>query len=378
MAGKPSSTPTGDALQGTSDERKLSTTPSASDGRGRLRAAPLILAAIGITIALWAVAAGHAAQSGDDPSEIRTLLPVETGEEQIALPELPPLPTGDSLDRTLDLETQRPHRPRVGVARYTVQPGDSVFGIAAKFGLKPETVLWGNFEVLADDPHSLRPGQELNMLPVDGTYYQWQAGDDLTAVADFFGVEPEVILDWPGNDLGFDSSSIQVGSWLIVPGGARPFQTWHVPTIPRGRAGVGAASGSGACEGDYSGGAVGTGGFIWPTANHMLSGNDYWSGHLAIDIAAGYGESIWAADSGVVVFAGWSYGGYGQLVMLDHGNGWQTIYAHLSQINVACGADVLQGQRIGLAGSTGNSTGPHLHFETRFEDGFVNPWFVLP
>jgi murein DD-endopeptidase MepM/ murein hydrolase activator NlpD len=66
------------------------------------------------------------------------------------------------------------------------------------------------------------------------------------------------------------------------------------------------------------------------------------------------------------------------MVMIDHGNGWQTLYAHLSQVLVHCGQSVTQGQTIGLAGSTGNSTGAHLHFETRFEGGFINPWFVLP
>ena len=124
--------------------------------------------------------------------------------------------------------------------------------------------------------------------------------------------------------------------------------------------------GSGGCSGDFSGGAVGTGGFIWPTANHYVSGNDYWSGHLAIDIAAGLGDPVWAADTGVVVFAGWSNGGYGNMVMIDHGNGWQSLYGHLSQVIAGCGQSVGQGQTIGLAGSTGNSTGPHLHFEIAF------------
>jgi murein DD-endopeptidase MepM/ murein hydrolase activator NlpD len=80
----------------------------------------------------------------------------------------------------------------------------------------------------------------------------------------------------------------------------------------------------------------------------------------------------------VIVFAGWSTVGYGNMVMIDHGNGWQTLYAHLSTVAVSCGQSVAQGQSIAGAGSTGNSTGPHLHFETRFEGGFVNPWYVLP
>ena len=112
--------------------------------------------------------------------------------------------------------------------------------------------------------------------------------------------------------------------------------------------------------------------------NHTLSGNDYWSGHLAIDIGAGEGAAIYAADSGVVVFSGPAAGGYGNMIMIDHGNGYQTLYAHLSQVIAGCGRSVQQGQTIGIAGSTGKSTGPHLHFEVRYLGGFVSPWYVLP
>jgi murein DD-endopeptidase MepM/ murein hydrolase activator NlpD len=136
--------------------------------------------------------------------------------------------------------------------------------------------------------------------------------------------------------------------------------------------------GAGACGGGYTGGAYGTGFFSWPTASHTLSGNDYWSGHLGIDIAAGIGDGVYAADSGVVVFGGFSSQGYGYMILIDHGNGYQTLYAHLSAVNVVCGQDVYQGGYIGATGSTGNSTGSHLHFEVRYGGGFVSPWYALP
>jgi murein DD-endopeptidase MepM/ murein hydrolase activator NlpD len=294
------------------------------------------------------------------------------------LPEFEDRAEEASVVRKAELETRSPLRSRVDVLRYTVQQGDAVFSIADSYGIKPETVLFGNYDVLNDDPHMLRPGQELNILPVDGTYYQWQEGDNIQSVANEFGVEPQDILEWPGNQLDPMDPQIEPGTWLVIPGGTREFRRWLVPEIARGQAGVGSAYGPGGCTGDYSGGLIGTGGFIWPAPNHYVSGNEYWSGHLAIDIAAGLGTGVWAADSGVVVFAGWSTVGYGNMVMIDHGNGWQTLYAHLSRVDIACGQSVGQGQRIGLAGSTGNSTGAHLHFETRFESGFVNPWFVLP
>lgn len=349
--------------------------------RGRQRVfslppwAPALWAGLIFIVALAGVAfnldAGRAAPRETSTPESPLAAP------SVQLPSFSSAARGQSLTRRADLKTSIEARARVDVLRYTVQSGDTLFGIAERFGIKPETVLWGNFETLNDDPHLLRPGQELNILPVNGTYYQWQEGDQLSKVADSFGVDARDVVEWPGNHLDFSNPSPEPGDWLVVPGGRRPFRQWFVPTIARGRAGVGSAYGPGACSGSLTG-AVGTGGFIWPTANHYVSGNDYWSGHLAIDIAAGAGAPVWAADSGVVVFAGWSTVGYGNMVMIDHGNGWQTLYAHLSQVNVSCGQSVGQGQLIGLAGSTGNSTGPHLHFETRFQGGFVNPWFVLP
>jgi LysM repeat protein len=345
---------------------------------------PALFGLAGLLTASWATSLNLAearagGATGAAPSETAAPAASETlaDPDRIVLPTYTPNGPAE-LSRLANPHTTMPHRARLDVVRYTVQPGDSIFAIAEEFGVKPETVLWGNYEVLNDDPHLLRPGQELNILPVDGTYYQWQAGDNLDAVAGFFGVAAQDILDWPGNQLDPDDPTIEPGKWLVVPGGRRELRTWTVPTIARGQAGVGAGLGPGACSGDYSGGAVGTGGFIWPTGNHYVSGNDYWSGHLAIDIAAGLGAGVWAADSGVIVFAGWSTVGYGNMVMIDHGNGWQTLYAHLSSVSVSCGQSVSQGESIGAAGSTGNSTGPHLHFETRFEGGFVNPWYVLP
>ena len=90
------------------------------------------------------------------------------------------------------------------------------------------------------------------------------------------------------------------------------------------------------------------------------------------------GDNVYASDSGVVVYSGGISGGYGNMIMIDHGNGYQTLYAHLSAVSVRCGSSVYQGSVIGSAGSTGNSTGPHLHFEVRFMGGFLNPHYVLP
>ncbi|HRQ32377.1 MAG TPA: M23 family metallopeptidase, partial [Anaerolineales bacterium] len=126
--------------------------------------------------------------------------------------------------------------------------------------------------------------------------------------------------------------------------------------------------------------AVGFGAFIWPSRSHKLSGFDYSpnTNHWGVDISGNTGEGVYATDAGVVVYAGWNEHGYGSMIMIDHGNNFQSLYAHLSGINVVCGQSVGQGDLIGSIGSTGNSSGSHLHFEIRAISSFVNPWDMLP
>lgn len=153
---------------------------------------------------------------------------------------------------------------------------------------------------------------------------------------------------------------------------AGPFMTDS--TLPAEPAWGGAA----ACPGAVSAPA-GRGVFHWPSDQHTLSGYDYDAvTHPGLDLAAGLGDPVYAADAGVAVYAGWNDQGYGELIILDHGNGWHSLYAHLSRIDLACGQSVAAGVVIGLAGGTGHATGPHLHFELRGAAGRVNPWRYLP
>ena len=298
--------------------------------------------------------------------------------EEVPIPNFAIADNPDQLQRKANIDTEIPNRPRSEIIEYTVQKGDSVFAIAAEFDITPETVLWSNYDVLKDDPHSLSAGMELKVPPTDGVYYQWEKGDTLDQVAVEFEVDVESILTWTANRLDLTNPSIEAQSWVMIPGGQREFQQWIVPVPARGSAGVSTGIyGGGACPGGYDG-LYGSGAFIWPSSNRSLSGNDYWSGHLAIDIGTAIGEPIVASDAGVIMFAGWSSGGYGFTVAINHGNGYQTLYGHLSSVSINCGQSVRQGQLIGLGGSSGNSTGPHLHFEIRLNGGFVNPWYVLP
>ena len=149
---------------------------------------------------------------------------------------------------------------------------------------------------------------------------------------------------------------------VIIPDGKREFVTWSMPVIPLDNPSVATVLGDGAC-GSAVQGAIGAGVFIWPANNHFLSGFDYTpnANHSGIDIDGDAGDPVYAADNGVVVFAGWNNWGYGNMVVINHGNGWQTQYAHLSAINVVCGQSVYQTNTIGAIGNTGNSAGAHLH-----------------
>jgi len=285
--------------------------------------------------------------------------------------------------RKANIYTLIPERPRLEILNYIVLKGDTLFGIAEKYGLKPETILWGNYDVLQDNPHSLRPEQNLNILPINGTYYEWSAGDSMESVASFFDVEAQEIIDWPGNnilpDQNMDDPNIELGTPIVIPGGRREFVTWSAPRITRSNPAVARIAGPGACGSIYSG-PIGEGFFIWPTTASFLSGNGYSDFHPGIDIAGGMGSAIYASASGVVVYAGWNNYGYGYMIVIDHGDGWQTLYAHMSQVNVVCGQAAFQGNVIGGVGSSGNSSGPHLHFEMQSDlYGRVNPFsFVSP
>ncbi len=328
-------------------------------------------------------------QVENQPSEAALAAPLPTPTPTPVPAQLPAYQ--DRLDALLGirrlvlLHTTLPSLPRAEITKYQVLKGDTVFGIAEKFGLDAETILWGNYFTLRDDPHNLKEGQELNVLPLDGTYYEWQAGDGLNGVSKYFGVSPEDIINYPGNHLNpveigdYSNPNIEPGTWLIVPGGKREFITWSAPSIPRDNPGVAKVLGPGACE-KVADGSVGAGIFIWPSNDHTVGGFNYSpaTNHSGIDINGETGDPIYSVDNGVIVYAGWNNWGYGNMVVVNHGNGWQTLYAHMSAYNVYCGQNVFQGSVIGAIGSTGNSTGSHLHYEMMYNGTKVNPWDYLP
>ena len=266
--------------------------------------------------------------------------------------------SGD-IRRQANPHTTIPKRPRLETITYTVKAGDTIESIAKQFDLEPTTIAWAN-PAVEDAPDLLRIGQELIILPIDGVYHQVEEDDTLASIAEAYKVTSDGIVECEHNDLERSGQGLREGAYLIVPGGTKPYEPKTVT----------------AYAGSVPEGARGTGRFQWPVLGTITQG--YWYGHRAIDIGAPTGSAVVATDGGFISFAGWTDVGYGYLIVVDHANGFATYYAHLSNMYVAEGQAVERGQVIAAVGNTGNSTGPHLHFEVRHQNSQQNPRAYLP
>jgi murein DD-endopeptidase MepM/ murein hydrolase activator NlpD len=252
-------------------------------------------------------------------------------------------------------------RDRLQFITYTVQANDNIWAIAQGFGLNAETVLWANPSV-EKSPDLLSVGQKLIIPPVDGIYYTIQAGDTVDKLAKTYQTSVDKIVGFEGNELAEPYTLTPGQQIMLVDGRKKVVPSNYYPMTQVGRAPAGAPTGSGR--------------FAWPTQGILTQ--RYWSGHLGIDIANRTGVPIRAADDGYVVMSGRDTWGYGNQVVIDHGNGYLTRYAHLQQISVKAGQTVKKNQQIGTMGSTGRSTGPHLHFEIIYTGVRRNPLGFLP
>ncbi len=266
--------------------------------------------------------------------------------------------------------TNVPKRIRREVVRYTVQPGDNVSSIAERFEVSPDSILWANSK-LEDNPDMLSVGQVLNIPPLSGVLHTVQSGETLRSIAEKYKSKKfdtntliQNILQLEFNQERHDFKNpdyvLTVGQFLMVPDGVKPYQ----PRIVYAYSGPIPATA-----------ARGTGSFGWPVSGRITQ--KFWSRHPGLDIAAPKGTPVVAADSGYVIQAGWNNSGYGFMILINHGNGYLTRYAHLSTLNVEVGESVRKGQLIGRVGSTGNSTGPHLHFEIIRGSTHRNPLGLL-
>ncbi len=274
------------------------------------------------------------------------------------------------ISRLIVPQTNKPIITRSKILSYTVQPGDNVEAIAATYGLLPSTIVWANPKV-EESPDQLDVGQVLTILPTDGIYYSVQPGDTVDSIAKKFKATTQDIVTSPLNGLS-GGANLLPGTRVVVPGGVKPF-------VFQDRIAQISSSGQAAAQPaarPQTAARAATGAFRLPVPGYVLTQN-YWAGHRGIDMANNVGTPIYASDNGYVSFAGWSTVGYGNLIIVNHNNGFSTIYAHLSRFYVVQGQPVARGQTIGAMGNTGNSTGPHLHFEIRLNNVTVNPFIYL-
>ena len=353
-----------------------------------MRGLTLVATAVMMALVVWVMGKYYVSVEGQRAAELKAVASMQSAPsnaEVFLLQADEPVAESDAIRRNLNPDTVLPMRARTEIVNYTVQAGDNLFSIAERFNLQPETVLWSNRYILGDDPHFIYPGQQLLISPVDGTLHRWSAGEGLNGVAEYYQVTPDAIVDFAGNHLAvatlgdYASPNITPGTMLVVPGGKGEFTDWRTPRITREEPATAVNVGPGACTESYDG-VVGTLNFRWPVEDHTLSGYDYApsANHLGIDLRGDMGDPVKAVDNGVVVYAGWNDWGYGNMVVIDHGSGWQSLYAHLAEVDVICGQEVYAGDKIGSMGDTGEADGVHLHFELRSDEyGRVNPWDFL-
>lgn len=270
-----------------------------------------------------------------------------------------------------------PDRPRNTVIDYVVERGDTINGIAGRFGLRQESIAWSNDRRLV---WVLPIGAVLKIPPADGVVHQAIGGATIADIAARYKVtNPLAIVDSPYNaslnGLGADYVPPS-GMMVFVPGGEGETIDWTPPSVQR--SGGGGTSGGGDGLISFEPGAPGScaatepgAGTAWGrplAAGAYVITRTYASWHQGIDLAASPGTPVYAANGGKVIFAGSSNWGYGNAVVISHG-AFLTLYGHLSTVNASCGAIVGTGQVIGGVGSTGQSSGPHLHFEIMTSSG---------
>jgi LysM repeat protein len=321
----------------------------------------LALTAVGLSGA--AIPAPQIAAGGPSNSSSGSSATTDSSAEQATPSPSPIVATNDTdtIGRRAVPHTTFPDRPRAEVITYTVQQDDTIFTIAAQFGLAPETVVWSNREAIQDAPWLIQPGLQLFILPVNGVYHTVRAGETVRTIAEEYEVDPSTLYsEW--NDLE-EGDSPREGQLLVVPGGRSEEVAWNPPAP---------APAQQLYSYRYSASAVAAPNpnnwFILPTGSRVVSGWYFHDPrnptHIGVDYKCHQGDPLYAADNGAVTIAGWQ-GSYGILVEISHGNGFTTRYGHLSQLAIGGGQAVHQGDLIGYCGTTGWSTGPHLHFEIR-------------
>jgi len=238
------------------------------------------------------------------------------------------------------------------VSLHQVRSGETISQIASLYQVSVNTVRWANSITSGG---TLKQGQTLLILPMDGLTVKVASGETIFSLAKKYAGDEQEIRDFNQIATG---EKLAVGQEIVIPGGEMP-----QVVIPKTKTKITSPSKT-ASSVSSSRPEASSGYYIKPISGRLTQG--YHGRYRGLDYGAPVGTSVSAAASGTVIASrgGWN-GGYGTMIIVSHNNGTQTLYAHLSQLNVAVGQQVSQGQKIGLSGNTGRSTGPHLHWEIR-------------
>ena len=271
--------------------------------------------------------------------------------------------TGNGSSDTTD-NSGTPAASRTEIAYYTVGNGDTISSIANKFKISINTILWSNNLTAFS---LIRPGDKLTILPVSGTTYTVVSGDTVGRIALKFGVEENDIFKY--NSIK-SANGLIIGQTIIIPGGKKINTAAAIAKTTVIKKSNNAVA---VIEKliNPTKAPISNSTLLWPTVGHRITQYYSWR-HTGLDIANHVGTPLYAADDGVVEFSGWS-NGYGNNIVINHGGGIKTRYAHASKLFVKVGERVERGDQIAAMGSTGWSTGPHIHFEVMVNGSKLNP-----
>lgn len=249
------------------------------------------------------------------------------------------------------------------IIEYTVLVGDTISSIAQKFGLNVNTILWENN---LSARTLIKPGSKLSILPADGVMHTVAKNENISKISKKYDIEVAKIVD--SNDIDADEA-VKIGQKLFIPGGKKISESQTV--INKSYSGTtisnsGSSANTAGQKPAYTGGKL-----LWPTVGARITQYYSWR-HKGLDIANKTGTPLYASESGTVERSGWS-NGYGYNVVINHGGGLKTLYAHASKLHVKAGEKVSRGDIIADMGSTGWSTGPHIHYEVIVNGVKQNP-----
>ena len=297
---------------------------------------------------------GHNGLVKDQLNTIQPITQTQAASSNVALVK------NDLIVDSADLQTIIPDdRLRDSIITHKIESGETLASIAKEYNVSVDSLRYVNNLSSQDD---ISPGQNLTVLPISGLLHEVKEGETVQSIADHWKVPVQAIVDVNWLD---EPYSVKKGQKLVIPGAEIPKPTpEHQNKSVLGNMANSAPT------------TQGSGRFVWPVPGQVTQYFSYY--HNGIDIGnRGSSAPVVAAGAGVVTFAGWWSGGGGNSVWIDHGNGYVTMYAHLSRINVRVGQNVSQGTQIGVTGETGRAFGIHLHFMVEYNHKVINPISVL-